>query len=91
MSPGSTVLLRGHVDNAQIEDFRKKGGESLVRRMALSAVQLSRDRANSVKGKLIKDYGITADRIEIVGRGWDEPIGTSDENRRVEVYWFTVE
>ena len=91
VSPGSTVLLRGHVDNAQIEDFRKKGRESLVRRMALSAVQLSRDRANSVKGKLIKDYGITADRIEIVGRGWDEPIGTSDENRRVEVYWFTVE
>ena len=41
--------------------------------------------------KLIKDYGITPDRIEIVGRGWDEPVGTSDENRRVEIYWFTVE
>jgi len=91
VSPGSTVLLRGHVDNAQIEDFRKKGGDALVRRMGLSAVQLSRDRANAVKGKLMKDYGIGADRIEIVGRGWDEPIGTSDENRRVEVYWFTVE
>jgi len=91
VSPGSTVLLRGHVDNGQIEDFRKKGGDALVRRMGLSAVQLSRDRANAVKGRLIKDYGIGADRIEIVGRGWDEPVGTSDENRRVEVYWFTVE
>jgi NitT/TauT family transport system substrate-binding protein len=91
VSPGSTVLLRGHVDNGQIEDFRKQGGDGLVRRMALSAVQLSRDRANAVKAKLIKDYGVGADRIEIVGRGWDEPIGTSDENRRVEVYWFTVE
>jgi NitT/TauT family transport system substrate-binding protein len=91
VSPGSTVLLRGHVDNGQVEDFRKKGGDALVRRMGLSAVQLSRDRANAVKGKLIKDYGIGADRIEIVGRGWDEPVGTSDENRRVEVYWFTVE
>ena len=91
VSPGSTVLLRGHVDNGQIEDFRKKGGDALVRRMGLSAVQLSRDRANAVKGKLIKDYGISAERIEIVGRGWDEPVGTSDENRRVEVYWFTVE
>ena len=91
VSPGSTVLLRGHVDNAQIEDFKKKGGDALVRRMALSAVQLSRDRANAVKAKLTKDYNIPADRIEIVGRGWDEPVGTSDENRRVEVYWFTVE
>lgn len=91
VSPGSTVLLRGHVDNAQIDDFRKKGGDALVRRMGLSAVQLSRDRANAVKAKLIKDYGIPADRIEIVGRGWDEPIGTSEENRRVEVYWFTIE
>lgn len=91
VSPGSTVLLRGHVDNAQVEDFRKKGGDALVRRMGLSAVQLSRDRANAVKAKLIKDYGIPAERIEIVGRGWDEPIGTSDENRRVEVYWFTIE
>lgn len=91
VSPGSTVLLRGHVDNAQVEDFRKKGGDALVRRMGLTAVQLSRDRANAVKGKLIKDYGVGADRIEIVGRGWDEPVGTSDENRRVEVYWFTVE
>ena len=91
VSPGSTVLLRGHVDNGQVDDFRKKGGDALVRRMGLSAVQLSRDRANAVKAKLIKDYGIAADRIEIVGRGWDEPVGTSDENRRVEVYWFTVE
>jgi len=91
VSPGSTVLLRGHVDNGQLEDFRKKGGDALVRRMGLSAVQLSRDRANAVKGKLMKDYNIGADRIEIVGRGWDEPVGTSDENRRVEVYWFTVE
>jgi NitT/TauT family transport system substrate-binding protein len=91
VSPGSTVLLRGHVDNGQIEDFRKKGGDALVRRMGLSAVQLSRDRANAVKGKLMKDFGIGAERIEIVGRGWDEPVGNSDENRRVEVYWFTVE
>lgn len=91
VSPGSTVLLRGHVDNAQIADFRKQGGDGLVRRMALSAVQLSRDRANAVKAMLVKQYGISADRIEIIGRGWDEPIGTSDENRRVEVYWFTIE
>jgi NitT/TauT family transport system substrate-binding protein len=31
-------------------------------------------------------------RIEIVGRGWEEPAGNScEEKRRVEVQWFTVE
>jgi hypothetical protein len=28
---------------------------------------------------------------EVVGRGWEEPVGnSSDEKRRVEVQWFTV-
>ena len=31
VSPGSTVLLRGHVDNALVEEFRRKGGEAYVR------------------------------------------------------------
>ena len=29
VSPGSTLLLRGHVDNALVEEFRKQGGEAL--------------------------------------------------------------
>ena len=28
VSPGSTVLLRGHVDNARVDEFRKQGGEA---------------------------------------------------------------
>ena len=28
VSPGSTLLLRGHVDNARVADFRKTGGEA---------------------------------------------------------------
>ena len=28
VSPGSTLLLRGHVDNARVEDFRRQGGEA---------------------------------------------------------------
>ena len=31
VSPGSTVVLRGHVDNARIEEFRKSGGERWCR------------------------------------------------------------
>ena len=31
-------------------------------------------------------------RIEIVGRGWEEPAGPdAEQNRRVEVQWFTLE
>ena len=29
VSPGSTLLLRGHVDNALVDEFRQQGGEAL--------------------------------------------------------------
>jgi len=84
--------LRGHVDNARIEEFRKQGGEQMVRSMALKAVELSKNRALEIKRLLQERLSIDAARIETIGRGWDEPLGTdSEQNRRVEVQWFTVE
>lgn len=93
VSPGSMILLRGHVDDAQKENFRKSGGEQLVRTMALKAMELSNQRAGEVKRRLLEKYpSIQADRLEVIGRGWEEPAGkNSDLNRRVEVQWFTVE
>lgn len=93
VSPGSVVLLRGHVDNARISDFRREGGETLVQSMALKAMELSRQRAQAVRTMMLTKYPkIEASRIEIVGRGWEEPAGAdSDLNRRVEVQWFTLE
>lgn len=93
VSPGSTILLRGHVDNSRVEEFRQQGGESFVRQMSLKAVQLSKDRANEVKNRLAERHAnIEASRIEAVGRGWDEPVSTKpEENMRVEVQWFLVE
>ena len=46
-----------------------------------------------MRAALLKKYpAIEAKRIEIVGRGWEEPAGTdSNLNRRVEVQWFTLE
>src|SRR5688500_8169656 len=35
VSPGSTVLLRGHVDSSRVEEFRKQGGEQYLRQMSL--------------------------------------------------------
>lgn len=93
VSPGSVVLLRGHVDDARREEFRQQGGETLVRSLALKAIELSTQRAQEVKEQLLKLHpGLEASRIETVGRGWEEPAGTdSDQNRRVEVQWFTLE
>lgn len=93
VSPGSMILLRGHVDDLQKETFRKQGGPALVQKMALKATELSQQRAEEVSRRLIEKYpGISKDRLEVIGRGWEEPAGkNSDLNRRVEVQWFTVE
>lgn len=92
VSPGSTMVLRGHVDNAQVPAFRQSGGEALVRKMALSAMELSKNRAAEIRRVLIERFNIDAKRLEIVGRGWEEPAGKdSAMNRRVEVQWFTLE
>lgn len=92
VSPGSTLLLRGHVDNSLVDQFRKQGGEAFVRKMALSALELSRNRAAEVKKAVVSKFGVNENRIETVGRGWDEPAGADPaKNRRVEVQWFTVE
>ena len=65
VSPGSTVLLRGHVDNARVTEFREQGGEQLVKSMALKAMELSRQRALAVSDALRerhKDIDAAADR-----------------------------
>ncbi len=92
VSPGSMVLLRGHVDNSLVSQFRDQGGEQLVRSMALKAAELSKARAASVRQALINRAKIDPKRIETIGRGWEEPGGTDPEkNRRVEAQWFTLE
>lgn len=93
VSPGSVVVLRGHVDNARVPEFRKQGGEELVRAMALKAMELSRQRAVGVREALLKRHPkLDPKRLEAVGRGWEEPVGSDSAlNRRVEVQWFTLE
>jgi len=92
VSPGSTMLLRGHVDNARVADFRKQGGEAYVRTQALRAMELSKNRADTIRKLLIERYSLDPKRLDVVGRGWEEPAGAdSEQNRRVEVQWFTIE
>jgi NitT/TauT family transport system substrate-binding protein len=92
VSPGSTVLLRGHVDNALVPQFRKQGGEAYVRSQALKAMELSQQRADEIKRLLVERHRVDVKRLDAVGRGWEEPSGSdSAQNRRVEVQWFTLE
>jgi NitT/TauT family transport system substrate-binding protein len=92
VSPGSTILLRGHVDNARVEEFRKQGGEAFLRQMAMKAVDFSKQRANEIRRLLIEREKVDPARLETLGRGWEEPLGTDmEQNRRVEAQWFTLE
>ena len=92
VSPGSTVLLRGHVDNSMVEEFRRQGGDAFVRQMALKAVDFSKQRAGEIKRLLVEKCNADAKRLDTIGRGWEEPVSTdNDRNRRVEVQWFTLE
>jgi len=92
VSPGSTLLLRGHVDDSMKAQFMKQGGPEFVQKMAMKAVQLSKERCDEVKARLVKQFGVDETRVDYVGCGWREPLGTDiDQNRRVEVQWFMVE
>ncbi len=91
ISPGSVLRLRGHVDNSNYDKFKSQG-DAFLRKMALSAMQLSQERANEIKGLLTGQFKVDPARIETVGRGWEEPAGPDpNQNRRVEVLWFTLE
>ena len=91
ISPGSTLLLRGHVDSSRVEEFRKQGGEPYARQMAMRAMDMSKQRANEIKKQLSEREKVDPSRLDIVGRGWEEPLASHDESRRVEAQWFTLE
>jgi NitT/TauT family transport system substrate-binding protein len=93
VSPGSTILLTGHVDDKLKSYFLQMGGESRLRMQSLVSQKLSEDRANTIKRLLTSKYGVDDQRIAAEGKGWNQPLvpNGSDKNRRVEVSWFTVE
>jgi NitT/TauT family transport system substrate-binding protein len=81
------VLLRGHVDNARVNEFRQSGGDQLVQSMALKAMELSRQRAIAVSEALLAKFPeIDKARVESVGRGGREPTVATDntQNHRAE-------
>ena len=73
---GRQILVEGYTDST--------GSAATNQKLSLA-------RAETVKTDLVKDGGITADRITAVGRGSDRPIGDNKTkegrqlNRRVEI------
>jgi NitT/TauT family transport system substrate-binding protein len=92
LTPGSLLMLRGHLDNSKVDEFKKQG-EAFYRKQAVRAVEQSKSRAESVKAALLKNVTLDAKRVDTEGRGWDEPLPgvKPEENRRVEVQLFTLE
>jgi outer membrane protein OmpA-like peptidoglycan-associated protein len=68
------LLIEGHTD--------KKGTRAYND-------ELSKRRADAVKDYLVKEMGVTADRLETIGKGFSEPANPKNpyapENRRVVV------
>jgi NitT/TauT family transport system substrate-binding protein len=93
VSPGSTILLRGHVDPSNKQRFLEQGGQSYLQKKTLEAVQLSKDRASEIKRILVEREKVDPARLDTIGRGWEEPLSTTsmDANRRVEAVWSTLE
>jgi NitT/TauT family transport system substrate-binding protein len=55
-------------------------------------MELSKNRASEIRRLLVERHNVDPKRLDIVGRGWEEPSGSdSNMNRRVEVQWFTIE
>ncbi|MDF1820140.1 MAG: OmpA family protein [Alcanivoracaceae bacterium] len=73
--PDTSLLLEGHTDSQGSAEFNRR---------------LSQQRADAARDVLVNEFNISADRIEAVGRGEDQPIASNDtaegraKNRRVE-------
>ncbi|HET7499350.1 MAG TPA: OmpA family protein, partial [Kofleriaceae bacterium] len=87
--PSIRVVLIGHTDDREARQFAPAGAGQPPDVEALSA-DLSRARAEAVRNALVAT-GIAAARIEIQGKGFDDPVADNTRprgrlaNRRVEI------
>lgn len=79
------IVIEGHTDSS----MKGKVPSSLVK-------ELSLNRANAVKQKLVQKYDLDPNQFGVEGMGWDRPADISDpdnhaKNRRVEIKVFPAE
>jgi outer membrane protein OmpA-like peptidoglycan-associated protein len=93
LRPESIETLRnlGNALNQQLKDEKAFVIEGHTDRTGTRAYndELSRRRAEAVKDYLVRDLGVSADRLQAVGKGFSEPVNPRQpyaaENRRVVV------
>jgi integrase len=84
--PSDLARIRWHMLDLAKRRLIYPRDEESVRRVALAAMQLSKDRAAEVARILVNDYKVDGSRIKTIGRSWEEPISKHpEENRRVEL------
>lgn len=104
--PGKALIRKKyHKEIKRVADFMKMNSDVTSTIVGHTAnignrennIILSKDRANSVRNYLIKNFGIKASRIKIVGYGPDKPIASNktkegqQRNRRVTASFETVQ
>ncbi len=90
---GTTVVkLIGHLDTTKVEEFKAKGAQNFIEASA-QAKLISKRRAEFIKKILVEQYKCDPERIITEGKGWDQPIDSTDQtkNRRVEVRFLSFE
>lgn len=91
--PSIRVVLIGHTDDREAKQFAEPVDGQPAPDVTELALDLSRARAEAVKQALTA-AGVAASRIEIDGRGAEEPVAENDRpkgrlaNRRVEIKLF---
>ncbi len=84
-SPGSILVLVGHVEPTRRAELEKSLGKM---KAMMAARSLGQGRAEAVRKVLVDTRRIDASRIQILSRGWEQPLANAANprlNRRVEV------
>jgi NitT/TauT family transport system substrate-binding protein len=92
VSPGSTILLRGHADGSGRQAQQDFGGEAAVQDWIITLKALSKDRCNEVRRILEEQFRVDPTRLRTEGVGIAEPTGKGPRaDRRVEVKWSILD
>jgi NitT/TauT family transport system substrate-binding protein len=86
------IVIEGNVDTSRKIEFQREGPR-VFKEMSLAVQELSEKRADSVKDALIAKYKFPANKLAVIGNGWDNPASLTEhsKNRRVEIKVYPLE
>mgnify|MGYP001597043013 CR=1 FL=1 len=89
---GARIVIEGNVDTSRKIEFQREGPR-VFKEMSLAVQELSEKRADSVRSALQSRYKFNANKLAVLGNGWDNPASLTDhaKNRRVEIKVYPPE